>query len=79
MTASPWEPLNRAEGSLKEASDGCEAPTGEGVAGAAGAEVFVDGTGAGGAAGVEAAALEGVDGVCEGVAVDEEALGYIKR
>ena len=64
---------------MKAALDGCVAPAGEGVAGGAGAEAFVDGAGAGGAAGVEAAALEGVEGGCEGVAVDEEALGYITR
>jgi hypothetical protein len=42
----------------------------------AGADGAVDGAGAAGAAGVEAAALEGVEGACEGVAADEGALGY---
>ena len=52
------------------------AAAGDGVAGAGGAEVFVGGArGGGGAAGVEAAALEGVDGTCEGVAVEDEPLG----
>lgn len=64
---------------MKAASDGCVAAAGEGVAGGAVAEAFVDGAGAGGAAGVEVAALEGVEGACEGVAVDEEALGYTAR
>jgi hypothetical protein len=71
MTSSLCEPLNNADGSLKEAPAGWAAPeeAGEGVAGtgaaAADVEVFVDGAGAGGAAGVDVTALAGVDGPCE--------------
>lgn len=77
MTGSLWEPLSRVEGSLNEDCDWAVlAAAGDGVAGAAGADVFVEGAGAGGAAGVEAAALEGVEGACEGVAVEDEPLGW---
>lgn len=78
MTGSLWAPARRAEGSLKvgASADGWAAPAaaGEGVAGA-GCVVAVDGAGAWGAAGVEAGALEGVEGACDGVAVEEAGLG----
>lgn len=77
MTGSPWDPVIRADGSLN-APAGWEPPVaaGDGVAGTAGAGAAVEGAGAGGAAGVEATALDGVEGACEGVAADEEVLGY---
>lgn len=52
--------------------------TGEGVAGTAGAAAE-EGAGAEGAAGVDTWALEGVDGACEGAAVDGAGLGYKAR
>lgn len=77
MTGSLWAPANSVEGSLKAASEegwAVPAAAGEGVAGTAGAGA-VEGAGAEGAAGVETGALEGVEGACEGVAAEEEALG----
>lgn len=75
ITGSLWAPLNKAEGLLNDGSWAVLAAAGEGVAGTGGAEVFVDGAGAEGAAGVEAAAFEGVEGACEGVAAEDELLG----
>lgn len=62
---------------MNDGSPGCWAPpAGDGVAGAAEVEVAPDGAGAWGAAGVVVAGPEGVEGACDGVAVEEAALGY---
>lgn len=71
ITSSLCEPVNSAEGSLKVPAEDWAAPdeAGEGVAGTgpevADVDVFVDGAGAGGGAGVEVTDLAGVDGLCE--------------
>lgn len=68
ITASPWDPIRRADGSLNVAASALVAAApeaGVGVAGTCGAaDVEADGAGAGaGALGVAAgAALAGVDG-----------------
>jgi hypothetical protein len=61
MTASRSLPIVRAEGSLKLGPDACVAGAGEGVAGAF-CVVPDEAAGAGGAAGVSATALAGVEG-----------------
>ena len=72
---SLWPPISKAEGSLKAAPpsrDDAEGSAGEGVIGAAGPAEIDEGPGAGGAAGVDATVLGGVDGGCEGAAVSVE-------
>ena len=82
IAASRWEPIAKAEGSLKVAPLGAPAPAGEGVAGGSMDVVEVDaaaGAG-GGAAGVAGCVvLAGVDGTLAAAAVVEvtgAGLGY---